>query len=196
MRSYQPDEIIAIAGEQCKNLMIIHRGKVRGDMVDQNGKVVTVEEIEAPRAIAPAFLFGEKNLFPVNVTTVTTCEIVYITRESFISLLQKDSRILINYLDLLSNRSYFLADKVKFHSLLTIRQKFARYLLENTRHKNCVAFDPQISQTAMAEMFGVARQSLSRTISELVEEQVIDYSPHWITVLNFDLLLRIINGEK
>ncbi len=196
VRKHRPSELIAVAGDLCQNLMIILSGRVRGDMIEPGGKMVTVEEIEAPRAIAPAFLFGKNNRFPVNVTTLTETAILYIPRDSFISLLQKDSRILISYLNLMSNRSFFLAEKVKFHSLYTIRQKIARYLLENTQMKNAVAFDPGINQTMMAEMFGVARPSLARTFGELSNEGIIEYSPRWIKVLNFEALNKILTGNE
>lgn len=192
VRKYDKGQLIAVAGDRCENLMIILSGMVKGEMVDFSGRTIKVEDIEAPRPIAPAFLFGQNNVFPVNVTTVTESEIIYITRESFITLMQNDNRILISYLNIISNRGNFLSEKLRFLSFNTIREKLAHYILENTKMKNAVAFDPQISQTAMAEMFGVARPSLARTVSELVEEGIIDYSPKWIKVLDFDGLKKIV----
>jgi CRP-like cAMP-binding protein len=196
VRKYDKGQLIAVAGDRCDNLMIILSGMVKGEMVDFSGRTIKVEDIEAPRPIAPAFLFGQNNVFPVNVTTVTESEIIYITRESFITLMQKDNRILISYLNIISNRGNFLSEKLRFLSFNTIREKLAHYILENTKMKNAVAFDPQISQTAMAEMFGVARPSLARTISELVEDGIIEYAPKWIKALKFDELQSIVQKHS
>lgn len=192
IRRYDKGQLIAMAGDKCNNLMILLSGIVKGEMVDYNGKTIKVEDIEAPRPIAPVFLFGKNTFFPVNITTVKESEILYISRENFVSLMQKDNRILINYLNVMSNRGQFLSDKLRFLSFNTIREKLAHYLLENTKQKGAVSFDPKMSQTALAEMFGVARPSLSRTISEYVEHEIIEYTPHWITIKNFDALQKIV----
>jgi CRP-like cAMP-binding protein len=196
VRKYDKGQLIAVAGDRCENLMIILSGMVKGEMVDFSGRTIKVEDIEAPRPIAPAFLFGQNNVFPVNVTTVSESEIIYITRESFITLMQKDNRILISYLNIISNRGNFLSEKLRFLSFNTIREKLAHYILENTKMKNAVAFDPQISQTAMAEMFGVARPSLARTVGELAEEGIIEYTPKWIKVLDFKSLQDIVQKQN
>ena len=51
-------------------LVILTKGSVRGEMIDYSGRLIKVEDITAPRAIAPLFLFGEQNRYPVEVTSV------------------------------------------------------------------------------------------------------------------------------
>ena len=52
----------------CNRLVILTQGSVRGEMIDYSGRLIKVEDIAAPRALAPLFLFGEENRFPVEVT--------------------------------------------------------------------------------------------------------------------------------
>lgn len=198
VRKYGKGVLIAQAGDQCDSLMIIIKGAVKGEMIDFTGRSIKIEDIEAPRAIAPAFIFGNNNYFPVNVTTTSDSEIVHILRDSFITLMQRDNRILKRYLDMISNRSHFLSEKLYFHTFHSIKEKLACYIIENTKKKNAVAFAPTITQTELAGLFGVARPSLSRTISEMVNEKIIEYSPKWIKVINIEALQRIItknNGQ-
>ena len=67
-RSYKKGEILARQGDVCNRLVILTKGSVRGEMIDYSGRLIKVEDIAAPRAIAPLFLFGEENRYPVEVT--------------------------------------------------------------------------------------------------------------------------------
>ena len=68
VKRFQKNELIVSKGEPVKNLFIIHKGCVSGEMLDYSGKMLKVEDIEAPNPLATAFLFGNNNLFPVSVT--------------------------------------------------------------------------------------------------------------------------------
>ena len=67
IRKYKKGDMIALREDRCENLMIVLRGSVKGEMLDVSGKTIKIEDIMAPYPIASAFLFGQKNQFPVNV---------------------------------------------------------------------------------------------------------------------------------
>ena len=55
--------------------MIVFNGVVKGEMVDYAGRVIKIEDIPAPGALASAFMFGSNNRFPVNVICISDTEI-------------------------------------------------------------------------------------------------------------------------
>ena len=114
VRKYRAGSVIAISGEEVTSLHIVLSGLVKGEMVDYTGRTLKIEDIGAPRALAPAFLFGSGNRFPVNVTAVTESEILVIDKNDFVKMLSDNTILLTNYLVTISNRSQFLSDKIKF----------------------------------------------------------------------------------
>ena len=66
--------------------MILLKGSVRGEMIDYSGRLIKVEDIIAPRAIAPLFLFGADNRYPVEVTANEATEVFEIPKESVLKL--------------------------------------------------------------------------------------------------------------
>ena len=58
---YRKGDILARQGDICNRLVILTKGSVRGEMIDDSGRLIKVEDITAPRAIAPLFLFGNEN---------------------------------------------------------------------------------------------------------------------------------------
>ncbi len=97
IKSYTKDEIVVVSGEPVLNLNIIMSGSVRGEMIDYSGKTIKIEDIEAPKPLATAFLFGQENKFPVTVTANYEAKILTIPVSEFLKLLQLNTQILKNY---------------------------------------------------------------------------------------------------
>jgi len=58
-------------------------------MTDWAGHVIKIEDISAPEALAVAFMFGNRNKFPVNVMAVSDVELLFIDKPDFLKLLMK-----------------------------------------------------------------------------------------------------------
>lgn len=190
VKKYQPGSVIAISGEEVSSLHIVISGLVKGEMVDYSGRTLKIEDIGAPRALAPAFLFGSGNKFPVNVTSVTEAEILVIGKSDFVKMLSDNTTLLTNYLETISNRSQFLSDKIKFFTFKTIKGKLAHYILEKAGNR-LTRFRFGRTQQELADFFGVARPSLSRAMREMENEGLIIAEGKDITILNKEGLAEL-----
>jgi len=126
MRKVVKDEYVAYSHDVCKDMLIVVQGSVRGEMADFSGKRLKIEDIEAPRPLAAAFIFGHDNRFPVDIIANEASVILIIPRDVLIFLLQNSEVILKNYLNTISSRAQFLSGKIRFLSFKTIREKALR----------------------------------------------------------------------
>ncbi len=193
VRRMQKDVQVVSAGEECSSLIIILSGSVKGEMSDYNGKTIKIEDIEAPRPLASAFLFGKNNHFPVSVITNSDVRLLYIPRAGFLKLLQKDQRVLLNYLNSISSRTQFLSQRIRFLNFKSIRQKIAHYLLDLAGDRLAVVGLP-LSQEQMAEFFGVTRPALARSMGELAQEGVIEVHRRTVRILDKQRMNDLLNG--
>ncbi len=192
VRRYRKGELIALAGEECRYLMIVVEGSVKGEMTDASGRVIKIEDVEKPRPIALSFIFGQHNLFPVNVTANEDCAILFIPKPDIIILLQSDKQVLQNILDAISSRAQFLSQKIRTLSMKSLRSKIAQMLLELYIEQGDFVTLPS-SQTELADYFGVARPSLARTLGELATEGLISVDRRNITIHNLQRLKMLID---
>ena len=167
IKNYAKDTLIAQAGDEVRFLHILLKGSVKGEMVDYTGKVIKIEDIAPPRPLAPAFLFGNQNSYPVNITSAEDTMVLSIPREHFLAMLQESENVLVNFINIVSNRGQFLSNKIKFLSFTTIKGKLAQYLLDLSAQTGSMRFTLPHSQSQLSELFGVARPSIGRAISEL-----------------------------
>jgi CRP-like cAMP-binding protein len=143
---------------------------VKAEMVSEAGTVLNIETIHAPNPLAPAFLFAENNKFPVDVVALEDCEIIVVSKDAIKKQFACNETFLQGFMTFNSNRTHFLSERLKFLSTKTIKGKLAQYILARTTNMD---FTLNMSQTDLAEYFGVARPSLSRSLSEMVGDGII-----------------------
>ncbi|MFW6257754.1 MAG: Crp/Fnr family transcriptional regulator [Prolixibacteraceae bacterium] len=191
VRSYAKGEVIASGGEECKSLQIVLKGCVKGEMIDYSGRVLKIEDIASPRPLAVAFLFGKNNRFPVTVSATEYSELLVLPKSSVVTLMQVSETFLTNFLNTISNRAQFISEKLRFLSFKTIKGKLGHYLMELDQQQgqngNVVLIK---TQEELAELFGVARPSLSRTLRELHNEEIIFASGRKVQILDKKALYK------
>ena len=191
-RSYKKGEILAQQGAVCNRLVILTKGSVRGEMIDYSGRLIKVEDIAAPRAIAPLFLFGEENRYPVEVTANEPTEVIELPKSSVLSLFRKNEQFLENYMNLSANYARTLSDKLFFMSFKTIRQKLASYLLRLYKQQQKTHITLDRSQQELSDYFGVSRPSLARELAHMQEDGLLIADRKHITILQKEELVRLI----
>lgn len=184
IRNFPGDTLIAQAGEEVLHLQIVLEGSVKGEMVDYTGKVIKIEDIAPPRPLAPAFLFGSQNRYPVNITAAGDVKVLSIPRDKFLVILQNSKTVLVNFVDIVSNRGQFLSSKIKFLSFTTIKGKLAQYLLDLSGKSGSLTVILTSSQAQLSELFGVARPSIGRAMSELNHDGIILTEGRQVTILD------------
>ncbi len=189
---FEKDEILAFQDEICNRLILLLSGSVKGDMNDPSGKVVKVEDIYAPNPLAILFLFGQENRFPVQATAREDTVALVIPKQSVIKMLGMNETILKNYLDISANFAGRLSKKLHFMSFRTIRQKLSMYIIDLSQSsgKSIVEFDK--TKTALAEYFGVSRQSLERELTNMQKDNLIEIDKKKIYIKNKDRLIQLI----
>ncbi len=183
VKSFGHNDIVVVAGETVTSLYIIMSGSVKGEMIDYSGKIIKIEDIEAPKPLATAFLFGKENKFPVTVTANNTVKILVIPVNEFLKLLQINQQILRNYLNSLTTRAQFLSQKLHFLSFKTIKEKVAHFLLQQAGDR-LHSVEIKNTQQQLADLFGVTRPSLARVFGEMQKEGLIKIEKKTVTLLN------------
>jgi len=183
-KKYKKDEIIAYAETEVKNLLILIDGSVRGEMMDFSGKTVKIEDIESPNLLAPAFLFGSNNKFPVTIISNNQSIVMNIQKNDFLKILQRNELVLNNYLNNISSRAQFLSNKLRFLTFQTIKGKIAHYILQIANKSGMNEINLPKSQNQLAEIFGVTRPSLGRAIREMDKEGFIKANGKNIVILD------------
>lgn len=190
-KSFGKDALVASQGETCDRLIILTEGTVKGEMTGSTGKSLKIEEMEAPMVLATAFVFGNRNRFPVNIITTGDSKFIVIYKNELLKLFQLNEQVLQNYLSMISSKAQFLSEKLRFHSFRSLKAKLAFYLINEAGNNK--SFKIKHSQSELAELFGVARPSVGRAFLQLQEEQIVDIRYKQVEITNFEKLSKLYN---
>ena len=188
VKRFSRDDLIALAGDSINSLQIVAEGSVKGEMIDFTGKTIKIEDIEAPRPLAPAFLFGDNNRYPVNIVANNRVVLVTIPKKEFVRMLILSEKLLHNYLNIISSRAQFLSARLKFLSFQSIKGKIAHYLLSVSKLQEGTLMELDKTQSELASLFGVTRPSLARAVRELDRDGIISARGKNVIILQPDKL--------
>ena len=165
LRHKEESAHIAYMGDELTDAVILVEGTIYSSMTNKEGKEIVVETLTGPIMLAPAFLFAKESRFPVNVIAKTNCTILYIPKSAFRDWLHRDPQLMMNFIGIVSNRCQRLSQRLNDFALQSLKERVVEYLRLHQRID---------SVEWLAKVLGVARPSLSRVLSELRAEGVIE----------------------
>lgn len=192
IKEYSKSDVFALAGDRVNHLMLVLDGTLIARMVSESGKYIQIDKIESGRIVAPAMLFATHNLFPVNVIPENNTSVFFMHRDSFLKAMHQNEKLLHNFIRIVSDINRFLSTKIHSLSLKTIRGKLAEYILqESEKQGGKQKINLPMSKQELADKFAIARQALSRSLSELEEEGIISIKGKVIEILDESKLASI-----
>lgn len=191
IKSFPKNDVVFRQGDLCDALNILMSGSVKTEMITENGNIMGIEIIKAPRPLAPAFLFSSNNRFPVDVITLEEAEILRIPKNEVVRLMTLRPDFMQQFLTHNANRTQFLTNRLQLLSIKTIKGKIAHFLLEQADEYGD-SFVLNRNQTELADFFGVARPSLARSISEMIQDGIIAYAKREYKILDYKKLKELL----
>lgn len=173
-KNYKKDEIVVHAGDETVHLYIVLSGSVRGEMNDYEGKVIKIEDVRPPGQLAIGFLFAAKPCYPVQVTANEPTELLGLSKDSVVLLLQQNRKFLTNFLRVVSNKQVFLTQKIRLLGFSSIKEKLVHFLLTECERQKSDTITLAQNQNQIADLFGVTRPALARSIRQLHDSQIIN----------------------
>ncbi|MDY6904153.1 MAG: Crp/Fnr family transcriptional regulator [Thermodesulfobacteriota bacterium] len=172
-------------GEEADGFYIVAQGKVKVFKVSLEGK----EQIL--HIFGPGEPFGEVpvftgSAFPANATALIKSTVLFFPKTTFVSLIEKNTPLVLNLLGLLSRRLRQFTTQVEHLSLKEVPGRLASYLLFlSAEQNNSLQLSLPISKGQLASLLGTIPETLSRIFARMSEKELIRVEGREITLLDF-----------
>jgi CRP-like cAMP-binding protein len=181
------------AGSRYDELRVILEGTVSAEMHNPDGKTVTIETIDAPDPIAPAILFAPRQALPVTVMAVTDLRLLVLPLETILDLCQRDRFFLLNFLGEIGGKLSLFAEKFRLLEFSSLRRRIAAFLAPRLVNGELTLGFPK---ERLAEFLSAARPSLSRELSNLAAEGVLEVDGRRIRVLDAAKFRAVLDADE
>ena len=193
IQCYDKGEIVFHLMEDANRIGVVLEGRVQAQKPFPNGSQINVSIRNPGELIGPAAVFSRSQKYPCDVVSLEPVTIMMFRREDILLLLQKDLRIMKNFMAELATATYMLQQRLELLSYSGIAQKAAFYLLIHTRQSgnNVIRIPDSVSNWAM--IMNVSRSSLHRELKKLEAEGIISYDPPTVKINDSERLQSVLS---
>ena len=177
-KSFKKNEIIIHQGQKINSIGYIIKGCVKISRTNFDGSEITVAYAQKDETFAETFALANKQSI-VYVTAKEDSCISFINVNKIISTCPKNctfhKKILENLLRTISSKNLVLQEKIEILSQKSLKDKILMFLQKYKTETNKEIFKLPFSREEIATYLGVNRTALSRELSKLKSEGIIDF---------------------
>lgn len=186
--TYKKGEIILQQGDPCNQLCFLLNGEVMAQAKDAHHDFSLSEILKAPYIIEPQSVFGMHTQYTATYLAYKPTSILTIDKSFIFSELCKHEIFRINYLNILSNRSQVMYQKLWNTHIGTIDEKFVNFIalrcqLPEGEKRLAVTMED------LSYLINETRINLSRLLNDLQTKELVQLKRKEIFIPRFEQLV-------
>ncbi len=183
-------EYIVFRGDRVHDLEILVEGSITVLLVLESGVVIRSTPHRAPYPIGALALFDKDSRYRVDILCDEESTFISVDRESIERQMVECRQFMRNFIAYTSTKFDIIMDHVSILMQRSVRSKLAYYILFVSRADGSYHFVRGVKE--LAHYMCVERPSLSRAISQLVEQGMITYDRGRGEILDSSALTNLI----
>ena len=194
---FEKNEYIAIEGDPFEGLGVVLLGEATIAKENISGNRIMVHSLKQGDIFGEMVAFSSRNTWPVSVNATQKTTVIFLPPEKItgncVNLCFSHQELILNMLNLVSNRGILLNKRIEYLSIKNVREKISTYLLEQYSRIGKANFKLPINRNELAEFLNITRPSLSREMGRMRDERMIDFQKSSITLTDIDALKNSIS---
>lgn len=175
IKKFPAGSLIHLKGESCINVEYILKGEVTVQLLQETGNIMTISNFEQGEMLGSNLVFSSHPVYPMMITAKSDVELLCLDAATILMLCRKSPVFLESYLKDISDRALVLSGKINTIALRSIREAVLDYLMIERKRQKSDTINLPFTKKEWAERLGVQRPSLSRELSKMRQEGIIDY---------------------
>lgn len=170
------DEVLFRENDKCDSIGIIIDGEVSIVTYLNDGNEVVFNKLKKNDIFGNNLVFSSFPYYKGNIITNISSEIALIKKKDLLYLLRNNEAFMIEYLNIQSDFTKTLNDKIKMLSMDSAEERLLYYLHENS---NSIEID---SISSLAKELYIQRETLSRLVTKLQKQNIIIHKDNSIKI--------------
>lgn len=187
LHSYKKSECILLEEMQVHAIGVILQGSVHMVKDDIWGNHTIITHIRENELIGESFVYASNRTASVSFFAAEDCTILFMPFARVIGTCTNacafHHQLIKNIIRMLADKNQMLMEKADITSRKTTREKILTYLSTQARHKGLTYFEIRLDRQELADYLGVNRSALSRELSQMKTEGLIDFEKNTFRIL-------------
>lgn len=187
---YKSGEFIALSGDVMTNIGVLVSGEINISKETASGDVMIISKLKEGDLFGEVAALSGLCKAPANVIAKTDCVVLFLNPANFLNkqacTCNSYHQFIQNMIMTLARKAYRLNKKIDYLVIKSLRGKICAYLSDAYREKNSTEISLPFNRNDFAEFLYVSRPSLSRELSRMRDEGIIEFKGNNIEILNLD----------
>lgn len=183
-KKFKKGSIILLAGEEVTEMGIILSGEAEAYRENYDGSRLLISQFKTSD-IFTEMIFSEERKNPLTFFAKTDTEIMVIRHDKMLTTCKNacpaHHKLLQNLLGTVSSKYWDLQTKIKYLTTSTLREKILEFLKDNSGGIKGT-FEIPYDRDEMAAYLNADRSALSRELSKMKKDGLIDYKKNMFTI--------------
>lgn len=186
---YPRGTMLFVQGESPRGVHILCSGRARLTATSADGQAITLREVMQGEVLGLSSMIS-KSPHPAGAETLTACQVSFISQLQLMGFLRAHSDVSIHIAEHLSMELHKAWEQTRLVTLFpTTRAKLARFVLawaagHGREIEEGADLPLQMTQEEIARSIGVSRESVSRALTEMRDQQLIRVNRGHIVLLH------------
>lgn len=176
---YTRNDYIVIGGDAYESIGIVLKGSATVSKDNAEGNRIVLTLLKQGDIFGEIIAFSSQMIWPATVQANEACVILFLPRGKIIGECDRmcpwHRTLIKNFLRVISERALMLNKKVEYLTIKSMRGKISTYLLEQYGKAGNVNITLPLNRNELSDFLNVSRPSMSREMSKMREEGIIDY---------------------
>lgn len=186
VRRCKQREIIVAYGQPFQGIGIISSGKVALTKETYSGNRIIMGMLEASDIFGEMVAFSDHKIWPMTVIAQEDCVLLFLPPDKITgtcsNICASHSTLIMNMLQILSNRASMLDKKIEHISAKNIGGRISSYLLDTYLQSGNKDLILRMKRHELVDYLNIPRPSLSREMGLMREDGIIEFEGPHITV--------------
>jgi CRP/FNR family transcriptional regulator len=190
-------KILFSEGEPYRGMFVVLSGLAVVYKLGDDGRMLILQVCRPGDSLAEVPLFEEADAgYPAYGKVTRAGDILFLPRERFVPFLKQHPEVAWEMLDVFAARIKELVLQLEGVTLREVTSRLARYLMREIEAAGQHGDGPPVltlplAKGSLASYLGMVHETLSRTFSRLVRDEIVSVKGSKITILDLDRLKRL-----
>ncbi|MGM0380128.1 MAG: Crp/Fnr family transcriptional regulator [Bacillota bacterium] len=196
-KNYSKKEYIINPGDNIEIIGVVLEGQVNIIKETISGNEIVIANINKYGIFGESYAVLNKDNFPLSVKAIKPTKILFLEYQKLISTCHNQccfhKKLIDNLLKLLAKKNMRLNTRINCVTKKNIKEKLLFYLIEEMNLIEKKTIQIPFNRKELSNYLATNRSSLSRVLSNLKKNKVIDYHKNSFKLLNLENLKKEIN---
>lgn len=166
---------------------IVTSGRVQVATYDIHGNKMIMAVVGVDDMFAESLAYTKTANSPVHATALEDCSVLWVdvetVRNAYLSSEPLLRRLGENFTRSLAAKVLAMNNRVQILSKKTIREKLDAFFTFQVQQAGCSEFEIPFDRSDLADYLGVERSALSRVLSQMQKEGLLEFHKNWFRIL-------------